>query len=128
MATCVYYGSILNSARQPTLRPPCTVFPVLLSAKCMRVRTRMRPGYPAPAHPCPINSLVPRPHPQECVRKFRDSHVTAVAPFEQRSLCIRLKEELLLIYSSVSTVCVERRLPAAYWASSRRYGYRASEL
>ena len=38
------------------------------------------------------------------------------------------KEELLLICSSGSTVCMERRLPAAYWASSRRYGYSASEL
>ena len=60
-----------------------------------------------------------------------DSHVTAVAfiPVEQRSLCIRLqRRSCFLFYSSVSTVCVERRLPAAYWASSRRYGYSASEL
>ena len=38
------------------------------------------------------------------------------------------KEKLLLIYSSGSTVYVERRLPAANWTSSRRYGYIASEL
>ena len=92
---------------------------------------------------------MPRPHPQEEERVWyltvvlsqhaygdfvmqSDSHVTAVAHLfrlsSARCAYMSTKEELLLIYSSVSTVCVERRLPAAYWASSRRYGYRASEL
>ena len=61
----------------------------------------------------------------------RDSHMTAFADLFRLSsarCATSTKEELLLIYSSGSTVCVERRLPAAYWVSSRRYGYSASEL
>ena len=47
----------------------------------------------------------------------RDSHMTAVAHLfrlSSASCAMSTKEELLLIYSSGLTVCVERRLPAAH--------------
>ena len=62
------------------------------------------------------HSLVPRPHPQEEERVWyltseflvehaygnfvmqSDSHVTAVAPFEQRSLCIRLQRRSCFLF------------------------------
>ena len=87
-----------------------------------------------------FRSLVPRPSRAPARKEFlvvlsqhaygnfvmqRDSHMTAVAHLFRLSSArctASKKEELLLIYSSGSAVCVERRLPAAYWASSRRYG------